>query len=243
MNRKHVSSFMMCNSCAYTCTDCIPKHPHTCARLPPIAACHPWSGRDGARARRGGGGSGSHSVGTFFSRRPSRPRGHAHRPRSLKFPRPLRLAPGFEACFIRSTARSKELPCAGSSSSSASTRAFLPRWSTSTSCYCTRVLPECTQTRARWLARLCALCPSSKRPKLPQITASVTAHAASHRRLLNNHSTPTGTLARPRLRDDAPRDEHLMSIFIPCVSRVRARLSREPLLGLDVFVIWPCGAS
>ena len=28
----------------------------------------------GARARRGGGGSGSHSVGTFFSRRPSRPR-------------------------------------------------------------------------------------------------------------------------------------------------------------------------
>ena len=67
------------------------------------------------------------------------PRGHAHRPRSLKFPRPLRLAPGFEACFIRSTARSKELPCAGSSSSSASTRAFLPRWSTSTSCYCTRV--------------------------------------------------------------------------------------------------------
>ena len=90
------------------------------------------------------------------------PRGHAHRPRSLKFPRPLRLAPGFEACFIRSTARSKELPCAGSSSSSASTRAFLPRWSTSTSCYCTRVLPECTQTKARWLARLCALCPSSK---------------------------------------------------------------------------------
>jgi len=74
-------------------------------------------------------------------------------------------------------------------------------------------------------------------------TASVTAHAASHRRLLNNHSTLTGTLARPRLRDDAPWDEHLMSIFIPCVSRVRARLSREPLLGLDVFVIWPCGAS
>lgn len=29
-------------------------------------------------------------------------------------------------------------------------------------------------------------------------TASVTAHAASHRRLLNNHSTPTGMLARPR---------------------------------------------
>ena len=217
-----------------------PKHPadhaHDSLRLQRVIPGRGGVGRAGA----GAGGPGRTQWEPFSL---AVPRGHAHRPRSLTFPRPLRLAPGFEACFIRSTARSKELPCAGSSSSSASTRAFLPRWSTSTSCYCTRVLPECTQTRARWLARLCALCPSSKRPKLPQNCVRNCPCGFTSPVAQQPQHTDGDVRAPTALRDDAPRDEHLMSIFIPCVSRVRARLSREPLLGLDVFVTWPCGAS